>query len=272
MRCMDRLKTEEICCIPITIEEYDKQLKITIGKNLVEMAEYISGTQVNQLKKLKIAVVPITAGKGIIQCFSDTVASILEYIGMDVIVTQNTDVAGFAEAFSNKADIIFAGDDLIFSAFDIKNKRYIDNSFATGRVYAIALELAARGLKDKQVFVIGAGRVGLSAIDYFVKSGAKVSVKEIDRSKISEIKKRYKNDLTIVNNTKEALNNSKLIFLAAPITNLLDEDSIDSDTIISAPAIPIGLTNSALKKLPTCNLIHDPLQLGVVAMVALVSK
>ena len=269
---MDRLKTEEICCIPRTIEEYDRQLKIKIGKTLVEMAEYISGAQVNQLKQLKIAVVPITAGKGIIHCFSDTVAAILEYIGMDVIVTQNTDVAGFAEAFSNKADIIFAGDDTIFSAFDINNKRFIDNSFATGRVYAIALELAAGGLEGKQVFVIGAGQVGLSAIDYLVKSGAKVFVKEIDRYKISEIKKRYKNDITIVNNLSEALNNSKLIFVAAPITNLLDEDNIDSETIISAPALPIGLTKSALKKLPSSNLIHDPLQLGVVAMVAMALK
>jgi len=49
----------------------------------------------------------------------------------------------------------------------------------------------------------------------------------------------------------------------------MTEKIVNSETIVSAPAIPLGLTESALQKLPTNNLIHDPLQLGLVAMVAL---
>jgi len=41
---------------------------------------------------------------------------------------------------------------------------------------------------------------------------------------------------------------------------------ITNNIIISAPAIPLGLTENALKKLPSRNLIHDPLQLGVATM------
>ncbi|MCP8304537.1 MAG: 3-methylornithyl-N6-L-lysine dehydrogenase PylD [archaeon] len=269
LRCMDRLTTDDICSIPDTIEEYDTDLKAKIGKSLIELAKYLADDQEidRVIMKSKAAVVPITAGLGIIGGFADAVAAILRHIGMDAFVTQKTDVAGFAEAFSNNVDLIFTGDDLVFSAFNINRKKVVDNSFATGRAYAATLELAAGGLKGKTAVVVGAGRVGLSAIDYLIKKGAKVIVIEIDKDKVTELKKRYKS-LIFTDSIAKAIKYTRLILIAAPVSGLLNEQIVDSETIVSSPAIPLGLTEPALKKLPANNLIHDPLQLGVVAMVA----
>ena len=271
MRCMDRLTNDDIRLIPDSIKEYDIDFKAKIGKSLIELAKYLVDNQEidQEIIRSKVAVIPVTAGLGVIEGFADAVVAILKYIGMDAFITQNADVAGFAEAFSNNVDLVFMGDDLVFSAFNINRKKVIDNSFATGRVYAAALELAAEGVKGKTVVVVGAGRVGLSAIDYFIQKEAKVIVIEIDKDKVKELKKRYKRNLTFMDSLDEAVKYTRLILVAAPVQGLMTEKIVNSETIVSAPAIPLGLTESALQKLPTNNLIHDPLQLGLVAMVAL---
>ncbi|MCP8319521.1 MAG: 3-methylornithyl-N6-L-lysine dehydrogenase PylD [archaeon] len=271
---MTRLTSDDVRPIPRTIKDYDRDLKAKIGKSLIDLAKYLADSQeMDQvIMKSKAAVVPITAGQGIIEGFTEAVASILKYIGMDAFVTQKTDVAGFAEAFSKNVDLLFAGDDSVFSVFNLNKKKIVDNSFATGRAYATALELAIRGLEGKTVLVIGAGRVGLSAIDYLIKKGAKVIVIEIDKEKVAWLKKIYKDHLTIMDTLDEAIKYTRLILIAAPVHGLLDESMIDSKTIVSSPAIPSGLKESALKKLPAKNLIHDPLQIGVVAMAALALK
>ncbi|MCP8311861.1 MAG: 3-methylornithyl-N6-L-lysine dehydrogenase PylD [Candidatus Methylarchaceae archaeon HK02M1] len=270
LRCMDRLNTDDIHSIPDTIKEYDADLKAKIGKSLIELARYLADDQEidRVIMKSKAAIVPITAGLGIIEGFAEAIAAILRHIGMDAFVTQNTDIAGFFEAFSNNVDLIFTGDDLVFSAFNINRKKVVDNSFATGRAYAATLELAAGGVKGKTAVVVGAGRVGLSAIDYLIKKGAKVIVIEIDKDKVTELKKRYKS-LIFIDSIAKAIKYTRLILIAAPVSGLLNEHIVDSETIVSSPAIPLGLTEPALKKLPANNLIHDPLQLGVLAMVAL---
>lgn len=75
-----------------------------------------------------------------------------------------------------------------------------------------------------------------------------------------------------MDNLEEAIKYTKLILIAAPVQGLLNESIVDSKMIISSPAIPSGLTEAALEKLPDKNFIHDPLQIGVVAMVALALK
>lgn len=271
---MTRLTSDDVRLIPFTLKDYDRALKAKIGKSLIEFARYIANDQeIDQtMMKSKVAVVPITAGLGIIEGFTEAVASILNYMGMNAFVTQKTDVAGFAEAFSKNVDLLFAGDDFVFSAFNLNRKKIIENSFATGKAYAAALELVTGGLEGKTVLVIGAGRVGLSAIDYFIKKDAKVIVIEIDKERLAELKKIYKDHLIIMDNLKEAIKYTKLILIAAPVHGILDESMVDSKTIISSPAIPVGLTDAALKKLPAENFIHDPLQIGVVAMAALALK
>lgn len=271
---MTRLTSDDVRLIPYTLKDYDRELKAKIGKSLIEFAKYIANDQeIDQIMiKSKVAVVPITAGLGIIEGFTDAVASILNYIGMSAFITQKTDVAGFAEAFSKNADLLFAGDDSVFSAFNLNKKKIIENSFATGKAYAAALELAAGGVEGKTIVVIGAGRVGLSAIDYFIKKDAKVILIEINTEKVAELKKTYNDRLIIMDSLNEAIKYTKLILIAAPVHGILDESMVNSGTIVSSPAIPVGLTDSALKKLPKKNLIHDPLQIGVISMATLALK
>ncbi len=271
---MTRLTSDDVRSIPHTIEDYDKNLKAKIGKSLIDLANYLVDSQEidRAVTKIKAAVVPITSGLGIIEGFTEAVASILRHIGMDAFVTQKPDVAGFAEAFSKNADLLFAGDDYVFSVFNLNKKRFVENSFATGKAYAAVLELAIGGLKGNTILVVGAGRVGSSAIDYMIKKGAKVILMEIDKERRTKLKKIYKESLTIMNTLDEAIKHTKLILIAAPVHGLLDKNIVDSKMIISSPAIPSGLTEAATKNLPNRNFIHDPLQIGVVAMVALALK
>jgi hypothetical protein len=66
---------------------------------------------------------------------------------------------------------------------------------------------------------------------------------------------------------------TKLVILAANFRKaIISEDMVRKGMIISAPSIPLGLTQKALKKLPQRALIHDPLQLGVATMALAVLK
>jgi pyrrolysine biosynthesis protein PylD len=271
---MTRLTSDDVRSIPYSMKDYDKNLKAKIGKSLVDLASYLSDSKKMDrvITKSKAAVVPITSGLGIIEGFTEAVASVLKHMGMDAFVTEKTDVAGFAEAFSKNVDLLFAGDDYVFSVFNLNKKIFVENSFATGKAYAVALELVTGGLEGKTVLVIGGGRVGSSAIDYIIKKGARVFLTEINKEKAVELKRIYMEHLTTVDNLDEAIKHTRLILIAAPVHGLLDENMIDSKTIVSSPAIPSGLTEAALEKLPDNNFIHDPLQMGVVAMVALALK
>ncbi len=269
---MTRLTPADVSCIGLSfLRKYDSEFRVKTGKSLTQFAEYLAKGHSLKFNEVKVAVVPITAGKGIIEGFSKAVCSTLSFLGCDAFVTSWSDVSGFFEAFQNKVDVIFAGDDSIFSAFNLNTKRVIENSYATGKAYAAALELMVKDLRNKEILVIGAGRVGISAIEYFLNKGAKVMFSECDPDRIEFIKKEYP-EVIYESNLDCALPKIKYILLAAPSRDLLHEHHLTSESIISSPAIPLGLSESALKKISQNNLIHDPLQLGVIAMLSLALK
>jgi pyrrolysine biosynthesis protein PylD len=221
-----------------------------------------------ELETLKAACVPITTGLGEITGFSKNVSSILtDCCGVKSFVTNNKDIAGFQEAYERGADILFAADDYTFSAFNLKDHLYADNSKATGRGFAVALELAAGSMEGMEVLVLGAGPVGQAGADYLTERKAIVKVfdKSIGKAKDLETKNKKVEVLSNLGNTSW-----KYILEATNSTDTISEDNITNDTICSAPGVPLGLEESAINKSKL--VIHNLLELGVVTMLCGVLK
>ncbi|MGB6338241.1 MAG: hypothetical protein WBF32_00560, partial [Candidatus Aminicenantaceae bacterium] len=69
-------------------------------------------------------------------------------------------------------------------------------------------------------------------------------------------------------NLSESLDLYTIIFDASPAPDIIRREHIKPETIIAACGIPIGLSDEA-RSLVEERLIHDPLQLGTAAMLAM---
>jgi len=266
---LTRLTTTDIQHIPRIMKKYDEELKKKTGCSLIEIAE--DAAQADRsieriIRKTKAAVVPVTAGKGIIRGFSEAVAAILNHIGIKAFITQGADIVGMAEAFEKGADLIFAADDDKFVAINLTTRRVVDNAAATAKAYVAALNRMAKGLKGRPVLVIGIGNVGSEAVANLIARKAKPLTVDIDRHKLISLRKKYKGQVMVFDTVAEAMRHTNLVIDASPARNILKSCMIEKNTLISAPAIPLGLTKAALERIGWQNLTHDPLQLGVATM------
>ncbi len=276
---MTRLTTEDVKSIPVDLAGYDSELIAKTGCTLKEIACRAANLQAVDIQKSSIAVligvVPITVGKGIISGFCDAVAGIGSHIGCKTFITQTTDVAGIAEAFEKKADIIFLSDDDRFIALHIESRRIIDNAVATGKGFVAGLNLMAGDLRKKNVLVIGCGAVGENATQELVRMGALVSIYDTNlfrSTALSEaIKQSFNVRLNIADQLDRALKIHQFIIDATPATDIIHAHHITPDTYISAPGVPLGLDAEAHDKISD-RLLHDPLQIGVATMLACALK
>jgi pyrrolysine biosynthesis protein PylD len=262
------LKAVDIMHIPRTLEKYDEELRKKTGCTLLEIAEDAAGTGTairGIMRKSEAAVVPITSGRGVIGGFSEAVAAILNHIGIKAVLTQEVDVSGIAEAYELDADLIFSADDSKFVAINTCTKRVVDNAASTAKAYVATLDRMAKGLHGRQVIVIGVGDVGSAAISNLILRKAKPIAVDVDKRKIKALSRRFDRKVLVFDKLTQALGQTNLILNTAPARNIILADMIKENTLISAPAIPVGLTQAALRKVGG-NLVHDPLQLGVAAM------
>lgn len=276
---MTRLRTDDIKHITSRLSEYDSELMLKTGCSLRGLACRTAGIEENEienrLKNVRVGVIPITSGKGIISGFCEAVKSIVAHIGCDAFIPKTPDAAGLAEAFEKNADIILLSDDERFVAIHAQSKQVIDNSVATAKGYVAGLGLMAGGLNEKNVLVIGGGPVGFSATKALATSGALVSIFDINSSrscKISEsMKQSSEKEIEIVKDLDLALSSTHLIVDATPATRIINEHHIGSSTYVSAPGVPLGVDIEAQLKLSN-RLLHDPLQIGVATMVVCACK
>ncbi len=276
---MTRLRTDDIKHITGRLSEYDTELELKTGCTLRGLACRVAGIEENdidnKLKNVRVGVIPITSGNGIINGFCEAVKSIVTHIGCNAFIAKTSDVAGLAEAFERNADIILLSDDERFVAIHTQSHQIIDNAVATAKGYVAGLNLMAGGLNEKKVLVLGGGPVGYSAAEALGISGAHVSVYDINSScckKISEtIKQSLRKEIEIVKELDAALSSTNLIVDATPAANIINDRHIGSRTYISAPGVPVGLDIEAQSKISN-RLLHDPLQIGVATMVACACK
>jgi len=250
---------------------YDQELKEKTGKNLLQLTWELSALPrpLGELQGEIAAVVPVTAGKGLIPGFAGAVNSILRHLGLNTIITGNADVAGMGEAVFNGASVMFCADDRLFLALDLRSGRYVDNAKATAEMYMFTMEQMAGGFRGKKALIIGLGKVGLSCLNYALKKNATVSVYDLKPQQCVEARKKIKGIFVAELNLEEACRAAEIVIDASPGGKFIPAAWLRDDVFVAAPGIPLGLTDDAYDKFRK-RLVHDPLPLGVAGMAAII--
>lgn len=256
---MTRLKEQDINHISLKIKEYDAIFKKQTGYTMAEVAKQVTG--LTTFNNNEVAVIPVTSGLGIIGGFSETVCSILQYVGAKAYVTKGTDVAGLQEAYEKQADIIFMADDNICSAFTLDKRSYSDNGEATGKIFAAALGKAMGEIEGQEVLIMGAGPVGQAAATYLWKEGAIPVICDLDEAKAIKLAGTLQG--SYIEKSPSNLKNYTYIVDATTAGGYITEKDVDEKTIIAAPGMPLGVTKEAMQ---IATVIHNPLELGIIMM------
>lgn len=270
---MTRLKAEDIKNIARRLDKYDMELFKKTGCTLRGVACHTFGIPEKVFQSIaasvEVGIIPYQSGQGIIEGFSQTLESIVKHLGFRVFITNNSDVAGIAEAVEKNAEVIMLADDQRFIALNIKSNRMSDNAKATAKGYVAGLDLMAGGLEGQKVLVIGCGPVGQSAALAVLHRNAEVSVFDINPShsyKLSrEIYKAMRKKINVETDLNMALQRYHLLVEATTAPGIIEAHYIRPDTHVAAPGIPLGLTSKAVEKISP-RLLHDPLQIGVAVM------
>jgi len=223
----------------------------------------------DKIGNLRAAAVTLTCGLGEITGFSQTLKDILTHLGFEAFVPGQTDAAGIAAAIENKADILFMADDHRYIALYLKKYCLVDNAFATGNVFAAALDLMARGLKDKPVLVLGCGPVGRAAAQTLMGFGALVGIHDKDPAKCDphclELEKKSNQKIGRVYDLESAGRDYCFFVEATNGRDVITRSMIGPHTLIAAPGVPLGVSAKGVKKAEN-RILYDPLQLGTAAM------
>jgi pyrrolysine biosynthesis protein PylD len=270
---MTRLESDDIINIPSQLAAYDEELLAKTGHNLRQIAcravEMTEDDVQGVISTVRLGIVPIRWGQGVIDGFCEATAGILRHLGFDTFVTGHSDISGLAEAYERKADGVFLSDDHDFVALNTQTRQYVHNAAATGKGFAAGLDLMAGGLGDQKVLVLGCGAVGRSATSTILSYGAKPSVYDINseysRELVASISGADKDRLTIAQDVRTALAGHTLLVDATNAAGIIHAKDIGPQTFIAAPGMPLGLRPDALKKVSD-HLLHDPLQIGVATM------
>ncbi len=270
---MTRLINQDVANIGAELDKFDATLQEKTGRTLLEVACHAAGMGAipgrSLISAVKAGVVPMTCGQGIIEGFAEAVKSILAFLGFTAFITQNTDAAGVAEAFENAVDILMMADDTRFVALVPRNCQVFDNTVATGKGFAAALDFMAGGLQGKRVLIIGCGPVGQAAAEAVVDFGAKVSAYDINQRKsidlAKQVRRSHQVNIMTENSLERALNNHKFVIEATNSPDVINEKHLGHETYIVAPGVPLGIDMEAYKRAED-HILHDPLQTGVATM------
>ncbi len=271
---MTRLKTSDISHISSRLETYNLELLARTGQTLLGVACHACDMDEKMVKSLiksfSLHVIPITAGQGIISDFSATVCAILQFLGFNTQVSNQPDTSGIANSFESKADGIMMADDQRFVGINLKKRTVVDNSEATGRVFAAALDLMAKGINDREVLILGCGVVGEVAARTLLSFGAQVALYDIHLSAAQSLQEKLSvhpvgNKIVIEENVNIALSNYTYVLEATPSADTIPDNMINDHIVVATPGVPLGISQNGCQLLKD-RLVHDKLELGVAAM------
>lgn len=265
---MTRLRYDDISHISEQLTKYDSDLRRIIDMGLNELGAAAAGANLTELQKyIKgecVGIVPITSGEGIINSFSQTIKSIIDFTGLTSFITNATDVAGIAEAVERKATMLFIADDATCTLLHLKKNIIADNSECTSRGFATALKNKIKNSDKKKITILGAGPVGQMAAKNLKADDIEIIIYDIDKEKMDTAA----NNLGIgtAKSLQEALDKSNFYFEATTSINTIKENDIKADTFIAAPGVPLGIDETVIKK-HADRIITDTLEIGVITMV-----
>jgi 3-methylornithyl-N6-L-lysine dehydrogenase len=273
---MTRLTSSDLRNLEGSLAAYDNYLRDTTGFDLTGLALDAADLSTDPftrdaLADLRLGVIPITSGLGLVGGFAQSVAAVLNHLGCRSFVTEATDVAGIAEAVARRPAAIFLSDDSDFLAMDPIGGTIVHNTKATAQGFVSALARMADGLADRKVLLLGCGALGRAAAEALLERGARLLL--VDRVSArrtalkTHLRERFAATAACVMEADEKDAEADLIFDATNTGNHIDLDRITQRTLVAAPGMPCGITAAARLKLGN-RLLHDPLQIGVAAMAA----
>jgi pyrrolysine biosynthesis protein PylD len=265
---MTRLITEWIADIEDTIKNRENDLMSKTGLSYAALAAKASGCSISDIgraaREIKVAAVPVTAGLGVIGSFARSVAAVAGVMGFQNFVTERTDVDGMHEAYQNGADIVFMADDNRFISLNFNKKKMVENDHATALGYTAALEGALKSLVGRELLLLGCGALGKEFIKFLKKKGASFDVYDIDPVKLAAAQ----NLEAAAIESPEGIREYQYLIDATSEGGWLRRDMLHPDAWIAAPGVPLSLDREAYES-HSARLIHDPLQIGVAAMLGL---
>jgi hypothetical protein len=277
---MTRLSPDHISLAP-SPGKFNEWLKKTLGTDLLGLAarawDLDPKSVAENLSGKKLAAISISSGEGTIEGFAETSADTGSILGFDAKVMEKTDDAGFGEAEKWGADVTIHSDDDDFLAIDIQKGITIHNNPATSRIFVAALEfLNGAPLKDRRVFVIGLGPVGVGAAIRLSELKARPFLYDRDKIHANLIASKIPgSELIPDEKTLAAMLKEKdpLIFEAVPKAKLFKR--VLPNTLfknlhpkIAAPGVPLSWPLSWLEPGQKGRLFHEPLAAGTAAMLA----
>lgn len=266
---MTRLKEEWIKDMRRDVEAQQNDLLAKTGLDYAALAARAAGLTKERVaqasRRLTVAVVPVTAGKGVIGSFAESVSAILGATGFQSFVTGCTDVSGVLEAHRRGAGVIFMADDSQFIALNTERNLAADNNTATTLGFLAALEAAAGGLEGKSVLVLGCGVIGVMALTYLRSKGACPVGYDTDgpaRDKAAAL------GFDVVTDGPEGFKRYPYVFDATNTGGWLTESMLHPEAFIAAPGVPLSLTEAGLAAVKG-RLVHDLLPIGVATMMGM---
>lgn len=266
---MTRLTEDDLRQCPDDLKDFNERLTKVANLGLLELTLLATGmtereyrSKANALKS--VAVIPISAGQGIIGGFSKKVAQVGTFLGLPSKVTRATDVAGWGEAMGQGSEMVLCADDETFLAVNMVSRKIVNNSSATGEIYAAALSAAAGGVSGHLVGVVGLGPVGRAAANWLCKQGADLAVYDKDQDRQSSFLSQWDGSrVRGLGSVDELLDQTDLAIDATNSSDIIQTRHLKRSLILSAPGVPLGIDDPGS---PMVRLIHDPLYLGVAAM------
>ena len=271
---MTRLSSSDIRRISPRLHSHESELRVATGRSMLGIACHGWGVDESICSELarsfSIDVIPVTAGLGIIDSFSQTVADILKHLGFRARVTEQSDISGLASAYEGGTDGIMMADDRRFIGVNLKTGRLCDNAEATGRVFAAALDLMSGGIRGREVLVVGCGMVGEAAARTLLESGAAVVLYDKASESAASVLGRlsfpgHNRTIRMVCDLESALADVSYVVEANPSEDTLPERLLTDHLLVSAPGVPLGVSAKGCSMLRH-RLVHDQLELGVAAM------
>ena len=276
---MTRLSHKDIDCISANLEVYNNHLISVTGHSLFEIGCRCWGgapeSLFRQASSYTVRVIPVTAGIGVITDFSDTVAGILQFLGFRAQVSTQTDVTGIADAVELRVDGLFMADDATFIGLDCATWNKIDNSVATGRMYATVLDLMAGETASRDVLVVGCGPVGSSAAAQLLRCGRNVTLLDTSFQRAESVKntlvelfgprENIEPRIIIASDGHACLERFDHIIDATPDPLAIADSYLTSSKKIAIPGVPPGISAFGFELLKS-NVVHDKLELGVTGM------
>lgn len=266
---MTRLKEEWVISIGQEIDLYEKELRDKTGMGLLDLALFVQDRNredsIEKLKGAQVAVVPVTAGAGVIGNFSQSVAGILRAMGADAFVTDQTDVAGIREAAQRGASILFMADDEAYIALNRRTGAFADNNEATASGFVTVLERMSGSLKDQEVLVLGYGTVGTIAVDLLLLKGARVTVFE----KEEEARRRAESKGLMTLKSGDEIRSFDRILDATSEGGWIHPGQLPDKVWIASFGVPLSLDQEAAA-LYRERVLYDYLEIGTAVMLGMV--